>query len=241
MNQDAFAAALRNSLDEIRNICPDVRCSFIFTKDSVIVAGDAHADSAAMEKAARSFQSIAEKTDAVGGLDTLLIDGDKGKVYISCLDKMYLALTTSKDADIAYLRSITRVIVPTILKLLESILPTPLKFVPPQHLTVDTLSGFKARFSADTVEIHREILKQWSERFDGKDISQVEIEAFGGKTTQCKVKAINDSNLNRKGLIRIPEKTCQMLEVKTGELVRVKPIAPQVAASLWPSLKEIRI
>ena len=226
MNEDVFAAALRNSLNEIRNICPDVGCSFVFTKNGVVVAGDAHADNRVLEKAVRSFQSLAEKADVVGGLDTLLIDGDKGKIYISCLDDMYLAMITSKDADIAYLRSITHVIVPTILKLLENILPTPLKFVPPQHLTVDTLSGFKARFSADTVEIDQEILKQWSEIFDKQDIKEVEIEAFSGKTAQRKVQAINDSKLEGKGLIRIPEKTCQMLEVKTGELVRIKPIAP---------------
>jgi len=241
MSKDVFAAALRNSLNEIRAICPEVSCSFVFTKDGIVVAGDARADNTTMEKAARSFQSVAEKADVVGGLDTLLIDGDKGKVHISYLENMYLATITSKDANIAYLCSITRVIVPTILKLLESILPTPLKFVPPQQLTVDTLSGFKARFTADTVEVHQEILKQWSELFDGQDINKVEIEAFSGKTAQCKVKAINDSKMEGKGLIRIPKKTCQTLEVKTGELVRVKPIAPQAAASLWPTLKEVRI
>jgi len=241
MNKDVFAAALRNSLNEIRAICPDVGSSFVFTKDGVVVAGDAHVDNTVMEKAARSFQNIAEKTDVVGGLDTLLIDGDKGKVYISCLDNLYLAMITSKDADIAYLRSIAHVIVPTILKLLESILPTPLKFVPPQQLTVETLSGFKARFTADTVEIHQEILKRWSEIFDGQGINKVEIEAFSGKTAECKVKAINNSNLEGKGLIRIPEKICQILEVKTGELVRIKPIAPQATTSLWQALKEIQI
>ncbi len=41
---------------------------------------------------------------------------------------------------------------------------------------------------------------------------------------ECKVKTISDSKLEGRGLIRIPDKTCDMLEVKKGELVRVKPI-----------------
>ena len=46
------------------------------------------------------------------------------------------------------------------------------------------------------------------------------------KQARCRVRAIEGSELEGKGLIRIPEKALQALEVKKGELVRVKPIAP---------------
>jgi predicted regulator of Ras-like GTPase activity (Roadblock/LC7/MglB family) len=226
LSTDVFVTALRNSLKEIRNICPDVKCSFLFTRDGALVAGDEQADDTAMEKAVRLFQNVAEKAAMIGGLDTFLIDGDNGRVYISCANDMYLAMVTSKNADMPYLRSVTRVIIPTILKLLESVVPTPLKFVPSLQLIVDTLSGFRSRFAADTVEIDHETLNQWSELFDGKDVSEVEIEAFSGRQARCRVRAIEDPALEGKGLIRIPQKAFQALEVKKGELVRVKPIAP---------------
>lgn len=224
MSSDVFVTALRNTLKEIRNICPEVKCSFLFTRDGVLVAGDGQADDPVMEKAVPLFQNVAEKADIVGGLDSFLIDGSDGRVYISCAKDMYLAMVTSKDADMPYLRSVTRVIIPTIMKLLESIIPTPLKFVPSLQLVVDTLGGFRSKFAGDTVEIDHEILGQWSELFDGKDVSGVEVEAFSGKQARCRVRAIENSELEGKGLIRIPEKTSQTLEVKKGELVRVKPI-----------------
>jgi len=56
-----------------------------------------------------------------------------------------------------------------------------------------------------------------------RSVIQVEIEAFGGKSTQCKVKEINEPKLKEKGIIRIPEKVCKTLEVKKGELVKVTP------------------
>ena len=222
MDKDLYAVALNNALNEIRNVCPDVSCSFIFTKDGLVVAADEQTADETIEKAMRSFQSLEEKAKAIGGLNNFLINGKGGKVIISNVNDMYLTMVASKKADLAYLQSVTRIIVPTILKLLEGITPTPLKFAPSQQLIVDTLSGF---FVGNSVEIDPQVLKQWSEILNGKNINEVEIEAFGGKATQCKAKAINEPKLKGKGIIRIPEKMCKSLKVKKGELVRVKPTA----------------
>lgn len=222
MSKDVYATALRNTLTEIKKIYPDINHSFIFTKHGVIVARDEESVNIPTEKAVHLFQSIAEKAVAVGGLHTLLVKGNQGKVYISCVNEMlYLAMTTPEDADTTYLNSVTQVIVPTILKILESIAPTPFKFLPSQQLIVDSISGF----FANDVQVDEDVLEKWSKLLDGKTVNEVEVEAFGGKKTRCKVKAINDPALAGKGLIRIPEKTCQTLETKKGELVRVKPIA----------------
>lgn len=220
MSKDASADALNNALTEIKKICPDVSCSFIFTKDGMIVAGDSETTEETIEKAMLSFQSIVEKEDMIGGLKTIIINGEEGKVHISCVNDMYLSLAASKNADPTFLRAITHVIVPTILKLLESVAPTPLQPAPSKQLIVDTLSGF---FVGDSVQVDLEVLKQWSELLNRKSVGEVDIESFGGKTTQCRVREITDSKLKGKGIIRIPDKICKTLEVKKGELVKVKP------------------
>jgi len=220
MNKDQYAVALKNALTEVRNICPDVSHSFIFTKDGMIIASDPETEEKAMEKMIHSFQSIAEKADTIGNLKAFYVDGKKGKVILSNVNDMYLALAASKNADTAYLHSITRVIIPTVLKLLETINPTPIQSTPSRQLVVDTLSGF---FIGDSVQIDTELLEEWAKLLDQKGVNEVEIEAFGGKATQCKVKEINDPQLKGKGMVRIPEKVCKTLEVKKGELVKVKP------------------
>jgi hypothetical protein len=136
---------------------------------------------------------------------------------------MYLATATSKNADEKYLRSVTQVIVPTVLKLLENIDPAPLKSTQPQQLIVEAFSGF---FTGDAVQVDPQLLTEWSELYSGKNINEVEVETFGGETTRCKVKEISDSNLQRKGIIRIPERVCRTLEVNKGESVRIKPLEP---------------
>ncbi len=223
MNRDLYAEALRNTLMEIRNICPNINSSFIFTKDGTIVAGDTETADATIRKALNSFQNVAEKAGTIGGLHNFSVDGDKGKVHISRINDMYLATATSQNADTNNLRSVTQVIVPTVLKLLESITPAPLKSTQPQQLTVDTFSGF---FAGDTVQVDPPLLTEWSKLFNGKNVNEIEVETSGEKTTRCKVKEINDPDLQGKGIIRIPERVCRVLDVNKGEPVKIKPVEP---------------
>jgi hypothetical protein len=74
------------------------------------------------------------------------------------------------------------------------------------------------------VRIDNELLSQWEKFSEDTKIEKVELETFGGKTTQCKVKPIKDSKYEGKGIIRTPEKIQLNLEIKKGELVRVKPV-----------------
>jgi len=250
MNEEAYCIALKNTLTEIKSVCPEIKWSFIFTNNGPIYAGDDETNNPETEKAARSLQTLVQKASTVGGLDNLLIEGEEGNLYVSCIDDMYLVTATSKDADVAYLRKVTKVVFSTVLRLLDNIVagPTPLKPapsspkkgeektpefvspepqeqllpVPSQQLIVDKLSGFMVR--ADTVQVDHELLKRWGELLSIKQVSEVEVESFAGKTVQCKVKGVSDPRLEGRGLIRIPEKTCQTLEIRKGELVRVKPI-----------------
>ena len=220
MSQDPYAVALKNTLTEIMNMCPHVSHSLFFAKDGTLVAKVSETDEKTTEEMIHSFQSIIEKPETIGNLKTLHINGEKGKVTLSRIKDKYLALAASKDADTTILNSITHVIIPTVLKILDTITPTPLQLPTSKQLVVGTLSGF---FVGDAVQIDTKILGEWDKLFEDRSVDHVEIEAFGGKATQCKVKEINDPKLKGKGLIMIPEKVCKKLEVKKGEMVKVKP------------------
>jgi len=189
----------------------------------MVVAGDEQSVDIPVKKTVGSFQSLMEKAITIGGLHTMIVKGSKGNVHISSINDMYLVIAASKNADMTYIRSIANVIVPTVLKLIKGIVPTPPKMAPSQQLIVESISGF---FVGDAVHVDEEILKQWSKNFKGKSVSEVEVEAFGGKVIRCKVKVIGVSGYKGKGLIRVPEKVAQELEVTEGELVRIKPIEP---------------
>jgi hypothetical protein len=254
-----------------------------------------------MSQAANCLQSLAQKANTIGGLDNVLINGEKNKIYVSSINDMYLVAGLAKNADLVYFRTITSAVLPTVLKVLDSVTsslshdpapfkptsslsfpslkspkpellePAPSELVdtpeqavdesepaeveedeeaeevqkpvldsvdeidgdvdkqprelPSQQLIVDRFSGLMVK--SDTVQLDVEILKRWSDELDVESIDQVDVETFSGKTVRCKAKVINDAKLEGRGLIRIPEKACQSLDVRRGELVRVKPVVSE--------------
>lgn len=306
MNDEIYNAALRNALSGIKDAMIDLNWSFILTNDGTVITSDENAVDPAITKAASSFQTLAQKAASIGGLDNMLIAGDKCNIYVSSVNDMYLVAGLTKNADLVYFRTVTGAVLPTVLKVLDSVTsslsqtstPTPFKpttnipfsqskitesslfkptvpettpdeedtleeeeetspneeaneeveeaqelqvptssstqrtettklpeELPSQQLIVDRFSGLMVK--ADTIQLDVEILKRWSEELDVESIGEVDIETFSGKTVRCKTKTINDPKLEGRGLIRIPEKTCQSLDVRRGELVRVRPVLPE--------------
>jgi hypothetical protein len=87
---------------------------------------------------------------------------------------------------------------------------------------VENLGGLFA--SSDTVRIDNAFLLNWNDIYDDRKIEEIEIATFGGKSVRCKVKPIKDAKFEGKGLVQIHEKVQSTLEIKKGELVRVKPV-----------------
>lgn len=263
MDNEAYSFALKNALNEIRNVCPDIKNSFMFREDGEIVAGDENTPKKTMVRVTDAFDGILEKAEAIGGVEGITLEAGKGRVNVSCVNDLYLVTVTSKKADMNFVNTVTRVLVPTVLKLLEKISPASLKNtpalpeiptveeveepaeepaeetiareteetiepepIPPEppvnQLIIENLGGLLV--PSDTVRIDSEVLAQWEELYDGRKIEEVEVETFDGKTTRCKIKPIKDSKYEGKGIIRMPDKIQLTLQIKKGELVRVKPI-----------------
>jgi len=300
MSETMYATALKTALFEIKNVCPDVNHAFILMENGTVVAADDQPLDPSLEKAVGSIQDLAEKSASIGGLGEFVIDAEKGKVYVSQVNGMYSILALSKRVDLPFLRTITNIVLPTVLKVLHGIdnpetsISTPLKSapivpfsvlkqassepqvneeeieesfekpeklekddeiekpesvedlkietetkkadeaeetetetpevaeLPSQQLIVDKFGGLMVR--SDTVQVDFEILDRWASTLNVEEIREVDVETFRGKTTRCKAKVINDEKLQGRGIIRIPEKACDALELKRGELVRVKPV-----------------
>jgi hypothetical protein len=100
----------------------------------------------------------------------------------------------------------------------KDILPEPLA----NQFIVENLGGLFA--SSDTARIDNALLLNWNDMYDDRKIEEIEIVTFGGKSVRCKVKPIKDAKFEGKGLVQIHEKVQSTLEIKKGELVRVKPV-----------------
>jgi hypothetical protein len=124
MNNNVYSFALKNTLDEIQGVCPDVFHIFIF-KDGEILAKGETTDEKAVNRTIDAFDAITERADAIGGLEAVTIQGANGKVNISCINDFYLTTVLSKAADEKYVNTLTRVLIPIVIKLVDNVHPAP--------------------------------------------------------------------------------------------------------------------
>ena len=97
--------------------------------------------------------------------------------------------------------------------------------VPEPQVNQFIVENLRGLFSpSNTVRVDNDLLLKWKETYDDREVEEVEVATFGGKTVRCKVKPIKEAKFEGKGLIQVHEKTLSTLGIKKGELVRVKPV-----------------
>ncbi|MEM3824708.1 MAG: hypothetical protein QXG27_01005 [Candidatus Bathyarchaeia archaeon] len=128
---DAYTFALKNALDEAKNICPDITSIFIFNKEGKIIANDQNTPEKTITRVINAFNGMLEKAEAIGGIENITLECSNGKVDVAHTNDFYLVTVTSANANIDRINTITKVLIPTVLRLLEKICPTPLKGTQP--------------------------------------------------------------------------------------------------------------
>jgi hypothetical protein len=271
MDTEAYSSALKNALNEVQNICPDIKSVFLFNEEGQIIAGAENTPEAVIIRAMDALDGLIEKAEAIDSVESISFEASKGRVNVSRISDLYLVTLASEKADMNYVGTVTRVIIPAVIKLLDKIAASPLKDTalqveaepedstfeeaettseepaeeiekiereeqaeseaksepilpeaPVNQFIVENMGGVFV--SADTVRIDNEVLLKWKELYEDRAIEEAEIETFGGKSTRCKLKPIKDSKHEGKGIIQMPEKIQAALDIRKGELVRVKPV-----------------
>ncbi|MCL6579576.1 MAG: hypothetical protein K6T73_09370 [Candidatus Bathyarchaeota archaeon] len=131
MDDEIYSFALKNTLNEVRNVCPEITNAFMFKEDGEVIAGDENTPEKTIVRVVDSFDSILEKAEAIGDVEGVTLEGDKGRLNVFHMNNLYFVIVTSRKADMTYVNTVARVLIPTILKLLDKICPTPLKNNPP--------------------------------------------------------------------------------------------------------------
>ncbi len=279
MDSEVYAFALKSTLDEMQKACPEIKNAFVLDQNRTIIARDENTTEETLNQAVEVLNEIFGKADAIGGVDDLTIEGINGRMNVSRMDEIYLVTVTSRKANLNYVNTVTHVLVPTVLKLIEKLNHGPLKSnliepeqkleTEPEDSTVEQaaesteqtaepgqeeeekaeeqaetphdesmekivaeppanqfiVEEMKGLLSpSDTVRIDNSVIEKWNEFYQDKTIEEADVETFGGKSVRCKIKPIKDVKLEGQGKVQIPGKMQLVLDIKKGELVRVKPV-----------------
>jgi len=127
MDNEVYSFALKNALDEIQSICPDITHAFMFREDGEIVTGDQNTPEETMVQVVNTFDGIFEKSDSIGQVQSITLEGSNGRVNVSFMNDLYFLIATSRNADLNYVNTVTQVLIPAILRLAEKISSAPIK------------------------------------------------------------------------------------------------------------------
>ncbi len=254
-------------LDEFKNICPEItRCS-LFKENGDALASSQEATNDEGQKVIAAFNSIAGYNEILSGMATLTVQGPDRQLCVLSTNNHYLATVSSRAANEKVVKSLTCVVVPTVLESMNRTVPTPAcqdisPLVEPEPIacivtsepveeaiaTEQSVSEDPLEFSdessllnvsakqfmverigglmvaSDVVRLDGEVIDEWHSLYDNKQIREVQIQTLEGKTTSVKFKIIKENDGNSKGIIQIPDKILQALQINNGNLVIVKPV-----------------
>src|SRR3990170_471635 len=248
METDNGNLLLTKALTEIKNVSPEISKAFLFQRNQKILARDECTDKEEANVTVEAFKSLDEKANTISGIESVTFQGMKGRLGITQVKDYYLATVTSKETDEKTVNNLTRVLAPTILKLVQEIYPSTqhsfeeiaektnketlgylgkqlpdlpfVEFVVENISRLGVLSG-----SPDTVRIDVVTIGQWTELYGENIIKEVTVEETTiGKSVQCKFEPIKDSRCEGKGSVQIPEKIQQALRTRKGAKVLIKPV-----------------
>lgn len=232
VDNEVYSFALQNTLNEIQNICPDIKNSFMFKDDGEIIAGDENTPEKVVVRAIDSFDGILEKADAIGGIEGITLEGNKGRVNISCMNDLYLVTVTSRKADMNYINTVTHVLIPTILKLLEKIHPAPLKSNQPQP-EIETEIALNEELEEEETPFKETLAEEPEEDPETETllpelpVNQLIIENLGGLLVPSDTVRIDSDLLSQweeiSGSMKIEEVEVETFDGKTSRC-KVKPI-----------------
>ena len=125
---------LQTVVSEFRNISPELTKAFVFKKNGEILASIGDNISEDRAKLAVSFDEIADQAEVIGGVEILTIHGVSSQIEITCTNDSYLVTVASPSANEKVVKALTRVIMPTVIKLLDQVKPA-LPDSPPSDVT----------------------------------------------------------------------------------------------------------
>jgi hypothetical protein len=120
MSDEVLGFALKSTMQELQNVCPDITGNFIF-KEGNILAKDDNTKEETASQTVDAFGKITEHASIIGGIEAVSIEGVKGKINIASLEDFHLTTVSSKKADEKYVSTLTRVLIPIVIKLVQEI------------------------------------------------------------------------------------------------------------------------
>ena len=118
---EAYENPVQTIINEIRILSPEITDVLIFKNNGQTIANTQIGAENQTKKFVANFVNISLQAQAIGGIENFTIQAAENQLSIIAVDDCFLATVTSKTANQEILRSLTQVVVPTVVRLVNQI------------------------------------------------------------------------------------------------------------------------
>jgi hypothetical protein len=118
---EANSNVLQTIIDEFKNLSPETTNALIFTSNGQTIANTKATSEDQAKKIITNFNSIALQTQTIGGIENLTIQAADNQLNITAINNLCLATVSSRAANQEIVKSLTQVLVPTVVNLVEQV------------------------------------------------------------------------------------------------------------------------
>ncbi|MGF3522820.1 MAG: hypothetical protein ACQXXJ_06965 [Candidatus Bathyarchaeia archaeon] len=123
MSSEECVVTIQNTLSEIRNICPQILTAFVFKPDKTVLATAKDTDKIDVASTVDALCMLIRHARVGGDLESFSVDSVEQRAVVTRLYGVYFAMVYSRTADEKVIASLSRGIVPIVLRLVELVQP----------------------------------------------------------------------------------------------------------------------
>jgi len=110
---------LQTILDEFKTLSPEITNATVFNNDGQVIANAETITEDETKKFLTDFYCITQKAQIIDGVENLIIQAVDCQLTITAMNSLYLTMVSSRSANQEIVKSLTQVIVPTVVKLID--------------------------------------------------------------------------------------------------------------------------
>ena len=118
---EAYSNPIQTIIDEIRTLSPETTNVLIFRNNGQTIANTQTGTENQTKKFVANFANISVQAQAIGGIENFTIQVAESQLNIIAVDDCFLVTVSSQTANQEILRAITKVVVPTVVRLVNQI------------------------------------------------------------------------------------------------------------------------
>jgi hypothetical protein len=118
---EAYSNPLQTIIEEIKNISPETINVLIFKNSGQTIANTRTITENQTKEFITNFASIAVQAETIGGIDNYTIQAPDKQLNVFAVDNCFLASVSLRTAKQEILKSLTQVVVPTVVRLVNQV------------------------------------------------------------------------------------------------------------------------